>query len=275
MIVKVQDMKHCTSLLPILGALSFCLLPAAAEEPAYANFSLLKFSRAFPQAEEQQVLSRMISNSSSFALTLQITPKTNYTVSSLNIQGLSMTDRLGNNLQPDFMTEVGDKGRAYIDIYSKDTMYGDWVHITGTLHVRLAQGIKKHPMQTIIAASPASSIVPGVDVSYELDNTGTLHIYITGEDSVRKVQGITCYSPDGNELRPLSSAAFTSGDNSFKSLTINFGDKLTTLDVILKTYEGAKEVQLPMNFRVGMTGMLPPPTKSENSRRIAPPKFKL
>lgn len=270
-------MKYHTRYLLSLGALMLYLIPTAAGEPD-CTFSLLNFSRAFSLPEEQQGLSRMISSSSSFALTLRITPEKGYTVSTLDIQELSMKDRLGNDLQPDFLTHApgeNNTGHAYVDIYAKDTMYGDWVHVTGTVYVQLSQSIKEHPAQTIEINKPSASNVRGVDVNYELDNAGTLHIYITGEDSVRKVQGIICDSPDGKELRTQSSGSFTSGDGAFKSVTINFEDKVTALNVMLKTYEGLKEVKLPLNFRVGMTGMLPPPKDAEKNRRIAPPKFKL
>lgn len=254
------------------------LSTAVAEEPASADIALVNFSRAFTQPEKQQGLSRMISNSSSFALTLQITPGKSYTVSSLELEGLSMTDRMGNDLQPDFLTHASgetDKGQAYVDIFARDTMYGDWVHVTGTLLVRMAKGIKEHPVQTIAVGRASETNVPEVNVSYELDNSGTLHIYIEGKDSVRKVQGVTCLPPDGRQLRTQGSVTFTSEDASFKSVTINFEDKPTALHVVLKTYEGAQEVKLPLNFRVGMTGMLPPPKDAEINRGIAPPKFNL
>lgn len=273
----IHSMKQNASHLLTLGALMLGLSTAAAGEPASADIALVNFSRAFTLPEKQQVRSRMISNSSSFALTLQITPGKGFTVSSLDLEGLSMTDRMGNDLQPDFLTHASgesDKGQAYVDIFARDTMYGDWVHVTGTLHVRLARAIREHPVQTIAAGRASESNVPGVNVSYELDNTGTLHIYITGKDSVRKIQGVTCNAPDGRQLQTRGSGTFTSEDASFKNVTINFEDKPTALHVILKTYEEAQEVKLPLNFRVGMTGMLPPPKETEINRGIAPPKFK-
>ena len=227
---------------------------AAADEAPEVSFELDSLTRKFTKKKAGEIV---WSNDAQITINLKVSATGESEVVGVEVENLSLTDASGNELKPESRQNtlgLGDDGSMMVELYSHDAPKGSWVAVKGDMLVTKSAGAKTQPAKKVSKGAETKVELAGGSITYSISEEGELVVAIKGASAIEKIADFVFTSADGKELE--SNGSYSSATKSMMEKNFIFENPVTELNVAVQTYEDVKNVTLPMNFRVGMSGML-------------------
>ena len=248
----------------MIGVAAVCGFAAADEAPE-VTFELDSLTRKFTKKKASGLV---WSAEAPITIKLKVSATGASEVVSVEAEKLSLTDASGNELKPDSRQSalgVEDDGSLMVELYSHDTPKGSWVAVKGDLLVTKSAGTKTQPAKKVSKGTETKVDLAGGTITYSITEEGELAVSIKGSAAIEQVADFVFTTVGGKELE--SNGSYSSSTTSMMESTFIFDNPVTELNVAVQTYEDVKKVTLPMNFRVGMSGMLSAEPKKADSAK--------
>lgn len=257
------------SIFAMIGLAAVCGYAVADEAPE-ASFELDSLTRKFTKKKEGGM---MWSGDAPITIKLRVAAADSADVVAVEEDKLSLTDASGKELKAEFSQRalgMEADGSMLVELYSQDSPKGSWVAVKGDLLVTTSAGTKTHPAKKVSKGKETKVDFADGSVTYTVTEEGELDIVIKGTSAIEQIADFAFTSASGQEVEPNGQGAFTT--DSMSNATFYFDEPVTEMNVAIVTNEGLKKITLPMNFRVGMSGMLSAEPKKADSTKTSKTK---
>lgn len=241
-------------LLSITLLMSISGLGIAADSLTATLYSLTRvFEERKEPAQKPESMFTFFKEQPALQITWKLIAPQQQNIISVKPGDISITDTSGATLEWSTGNNIfSNKEDKLVSIDIDTQPKGDWIEIKGNLSASVAKGSSKQPAQTVKCGEKGKLNINGLDISYEWEEDENIQFSMSDKDN-KMVADIRFRTKSGQKVKVNGTTQW----NGMKETTLGYS--LDTdekeVSVIVSTYKDPTTITIPLNMKVGFSGV--------------------
>lgn len=243
--------------LPLLSITLLMSIPGfgmAADAPTATLYSLTRvFEEKKEPAQKPGSMFAFFKEQPALQITWKLNAPQKQNIISIKPGDISITDTSGDTLEwstgRNIFSNSDDK---FVSIDIDTQPKGDWIEIKGNLSASVAKGSSTQPAQTVKSGEKGKLNIKGLDISYEWEEDENIQFSMSDNDNA-KVADIRFRTKSGQKVKVNGTTRWSGMKEMTLGYSLDTDEK--EVSVIVSTYKNPTTITIPLNMKVGFSGV--------------------
>lgn len=241
-------------LLSITLLMSISGFSIAADAPTATLYSLTRvFEERKEPAQKTEGMFAFFKEQPALQITWKLNAPQKQNIISIKPGDISITDASGATMEWSTGNNIfSNKEDKLVSIDIDTQPKGDWIEIKGNLSASVAKGSSKQPAQTVKSGEKGKLNIKGLDISYEWEEDENIQFSMSDKDNT-KVADIRFRTKSGQKVKVNGTTRWSGMKEMTLGYSLDTDEK--EVSVIVSTYKNPTTITIPLNMKVGFSGV--------------------
>ncbi len=241
-------------LLSITLLMSISGFSIAADAPTATLYSLTRvFEERKEPAQKPEGMFAFFKEQPALQITWKLNAPQKQNIISIKPGDISITDASGATLEWSTGNNIfSNKEDKLVSIDIDTQPKGDWIEIKGNLSASVAKGSSKQPTQTVKCGEKGKLNIKGLNISYEWEEGEDIQFSMSDKDNAR-VADIRFRTKSGQKVKVNGTTRWSGMKEMTLGYSLDTDEK--EVSVIVSTYKNPTTITIPLNMKVGFSGV--------------------